>query len=341
MAKAPSPRALLPAALIAMVAAGEARAQATVAEPLPPDPYGVFAFILENDTFGGTDKYYTNGFLFAWRAPSYNPPAWLGALTDRPSLLFPAGGTARWGLSFGQKKFTPEETLLFNPDPNDRPYAGWLYGSVALYSSTATELGSLELQFGVVGPAALGQQVQNITHDLMQIDRAFGWRSQLKDEPGVNLILARQWRYNQPFGDGGLAWGVVPNVTVSLGNVQTYASVGGLLRIGNDLEADFGPPRARPASAGSTFFEPTGRWGWYGFAGVEGRAVGRDIFLDGNTWRDSRSVEREDFVVDATLGVALMMPRARLTASYTIRSQEFVAQREAAQFGSVSIAFRF
>ncbi|WP_431267587.1 lipid A-modifier LpxR family protein [Dankookia sp. P2] len=36
--------------------------------PRPADRAGTFAFILENDTFGGTDKYYTNGFLFAWRS---------------------------------------------------------------------------------------------------------------------------------------------------------------------------------------------------------------------------------------------------------------------------------
>src|SRR3954470_21284655 len=31
----------------------------------------------------------------------------------------------------------------------------------------------------------------------------------------------------------------------------------------NALDADFGPPRARPVAAGSLFFEPGERWGWY------------------------------------------------------------------------------
>jgi len=69
--------------------------------------------------------------------------------------------------------------------------------------------------------------------------------------------------------------------------------------------------------------------------------VARDISLDGNTWRDSRSVDREVLVGDASLGFALIFESARLTATYTIRSKEFETQREAAQFGSVSIAFRF
>ncbi|WP_431267588.1 lipid A-modifier LpxR family protein [Dankookia sp. P2] len=122
---------------------------------------------------------------------------------------------------------------------------------------------------------------------------------------------------------------------------RTYASGGVMFRVGTKLDADFGPPRARPATAGSVFFEPDGGWGWYAFAGLDGRVVGRDIFLDGNTWRDSRHVDKEPVVADASLGAAMIMPWARLTMTYTLRTREFTAQRELAQFGSVSLAFRF
>lgn len=305
------------------------------------DPAGSFAFLLENDTFSGNDRYYTNGFLFAWRAPSYDPPAWLGRLTDGPSLFFPGGGVTRWGLSFGQKIFTPEDTLATNPDPQDRPYAAWLYGAVTLHAYNAQALGTLELQVGVVGPSALGEWVQNTTHDMMRIDRAYGWDYQIHDEPGVNLVANRQWRLNGEPDSAGRRFGWVPSLAASLGNVHTYAAGGVLLRYGTELEADFGPPRVRPVSAGSVFFQPTGRFGWYVFGGVEGRAVARDISLDGNTWRDSRSVDRETLVGDASAGLALIFESARLTATYTIRSKEFETQREAAQFGSISIAFRF
>ena len=63
--------------------------------------------------------------------------------------------------------------------------------------------------------------------------------------------------------------------------------------------------------------------------------------LGGDTRRDSRSVDRENLVTDASLGAALVMPRARPTATDTIRSREFTTQRGAAQFGSLSLAFRF
>ena len=316
-------------------------AAAETPQPRVADPAGTFAFLIENDSFSGRDRFYTNGFLFAWRAPSYDPPAWLAGLTDRDGLLFPAGGTQRWGLAFGQKMFTPEDTLARDPDPRDRPYAGWLYGALTLHSYTDRSVGTLELQLGVVGPAALGEQVQNTTHDLLNIDRALGWSAQIRNEPGVNLVLNRQWRMNGAPDAEGRRFGLVPSVAASLGNVHTYAAAGLMLRYGTELDADFGPPRVRPVSAGSVFFQPTGRFGWYAFAGVEGRAVAHDVTLDGNSWRDSRSVEREPLVGDASAGVALVMERARLTATYTVRTREFETQSNFAQFGSLSLAFRF
>lgn len=325
------------AVLLGALAVMPARAE----ERVRGDHHGTWSFTYENDLLAGTDRYYTSGFQFAWRSSSYDPPAWLAFLTDRPSLIFPPGGTPRWGLAFGQNIFTPADTDRRNPDPLDRPYAGWLYGTINLTSYTAREYGSIELQVGVVGPSALGEQTQNNVHDFLNIDRAFGWNYQLKDEPGVNVILTRQWRFNSDPVWDDIAIGFVPTVMASLGNVQTYAGAGLMVRFGNELEADFGPPRMRPSVAGSAFYQPDGRWGWYVFGALEGRAVAQDIFLDGNTWRDSRSVEREPLVGDASAGVAIIMPFARLTIAYTARSREFETQRNSAQYGSASLSFRF
>jgi hypothetical protein len=339
------------AASAALATALSLAAPAALAEQRIPllDDKATWSFTLENDLFAGTDKGYTNGFLFSWRSSSYNPPTWLAWLGAHSRVLLPRDGALRWGLAFGQNIYTPSETKLRTPDPKDRPYAGWLYGSfvVASYadrSARVTEYGAFELQLGVVGPSALGEQVQNNVHDFINVDRALGWDRQLKDEPGVNLILTRQWRLNQPL-DGenpwGLAVGVVPAVTVSLGNVQTYASAGMLMRIGSNLYADFGPSRIRPAPAGTGFFQPDGKWGWYLFGGFEGRGVAHDIFLDGNTWREGPSVDKRLVVGEGVFGAALVMPWARLTYSHTFRTREFWGQKDMPEFGSVTLSVRF
>ena len=328
-----APAGRIAAALAFAVIAGPAFGQA----PAPAER-GTFTFTYENDLLAGTDRYYTSGVQAAWRSAPYEPPAWIAA---GPGIVLPADGSLRWGLAFGQNIFTPDDTTLRNPDPNDRPYAGWLYGSGSLSSTTPTAYGSSELQLGMVGPSALGEQTQNGVHDILNVDRAYGWDYQLKDEPGVNLVLTRQWRLNsEPIWDD-IAVGFVPSLTASLGNVQTYGSAGLMVRVGNDLSADFGPPRMRPSVSGSAFYEPVRRWGWYVFAGFDARAVALDIFLDGNTWRDSRSVDKETFVGEATAGFAVFTPIGRVTFSYAARTREFQAQRESAQFGSISLSMQF
>jgi len=312
-----------------------------VRETQIPDPRGTFSFMLDNDLFAGTDKNYTSGFQFDWRSPSYEPPPWLSAVTGRMSLIFPEGGTQRWGVSFGQNIFTPEDTSRRNPDPRDRPYAGWLFGSISLASYTPTSYGSVELQMGIVGPGALGEQFQNGVHRARGFDIAYGWDHQLKDEFGINVIAGRQWRWNYETGIEGLQYGFVPSVTAAVGNVYTYASGGMMVRIGSNLNSDFGPPRTRPAQSGSAFFQPDDNFGWYAFAGVEGRAIARNIFLDGNTWRDGPRVDREPLVGDLSVGFAVMFRRARLTATYTARTQEFTTQGGGSQYGSIAVAFRF
>ncbi|MBR0651630.1 lipid A deacylase LpxR family protein [Roseomonas terrae] len=324
------------AALAGLLLAAPAVAQQAV--PGPEPRFGTFTLTYENDTFAGTDRYYTSGFQLAWRSAPYEPPSWIA---NGPGIVLPAGGTLRWGLAFGQSIFTPEDTALRNPDPNDRPYAGWLYGAISLSSTTPSSYGSIELQLGMVGRSALGEQVQNGVHDLLNIDRAYGWDYQLKDEPGINLVLTRQWRFNsEPIVDD-VSVGFVPSLTASLGNVQTYASAGLMVRVGNELRSDFGPPRMRPSISGSSFYVPERPWGWYVFGGFDVRGVAYDIFLDGNAWQDSRHVDKEYFIGEVSAGVAVFTPLGRLTFSYAARTREFQTQRETAQFGSVSLSVQF
>ena len=78
---------------------------------------------------------------------------------------------------------------------------------------------------------------------------------------------------------------------------------------------------------------------WYAFAGIEGRAVGRNIFLDGNSWGTSRSVQKYNLVSEFDAGVALQFPAFRLLGSYSRRSNEFVYQRGNDQLASFTLSF--
>jgi len=313
----------------------------------PPDWRGTLSVAVENDTFArsGSDRNYTNGVQASWRSPSADLPqplAWL----DRQLGFLMGPGDLRWGLAIGQTMFTPLDTSRRNPDPNDRPYSANLFGAVSLSRASEQRLTVVELQVGVVGPSALGRQAQNGFHSIIGAERSFGWATQLRDEAVFNLVVERKWRV--PIGAiGTLQFEALPSVSVSLGNGNLYGALGGTLRMGQGLLADFGPGRIRPALAGSNYFQPDanrdGRnWGWYVFAGLEGRAVGRDIALDGNTWRDSRRVDSRPFVADAQAGAAVFWGSYRLAYSHVLRSEEFYGQRGGVtQYGSLNLAVRF
>lgn len=330
-------KALWAGAVASMVAAP--LAAQTVAPP--PDPDGTLGFSVENDVLNGTDRNYTNGLLLTWRSPSADLPAPLAWL-DRQLDFVQGPGRLRWGLAFGQSIFTPTDTEARNPDPNDRPYAGLLYGALSLSRVTDTSLSVLELQAGMVGPSAGGKFVQNGFHAAIGVEPSNGWDYQLNDEPVVALILDRKWRVRLA-GDENFGFELLPSATVSVGNLATYVGGGGLLRVGRNLDADFGPPRIRPALAGSAFFQPRGdSFGWYIFAGAEGRAVARDILLDGNTWSDSRNVDSRPLVGDLQAGIAVMWHGVRISYTQVWRTEEFYGQRGGMQqFGSLNVSVRF
>ena len=174
------------------------------------------------------------------------PIAWI----DRQLDAGFGPGSTRWGLSFGQNLYTPQDKYINPPNPRDRPYAAHLYTSLTLDRTTATAQTIAELQLGVVGPSALGEEVQNNYHRLIRVRRLDGWDSQLRDEPTANLLVERRWRI--PTGTGtvlGLDTELLPSAVATLGNVAVYAGVGGTARIGQGLDADWGPaphpPRRR------------------------------------------------------------------------------------------------
>src|SRR3546814_4428144 len=98
---------------------------------------------------------------------------------------------------------------------------------------------------------------------------------------------------------------LTPHIGGALGNVYTYGAGGVTLRLGEDLPSDYGPPRLRPALPGSDYFRPSDWFGWYLFVGAEGRLMVRNIFLDGNTFEDSHSVDKYPLVFDLQAGIAV------------------------------------
>ena len=77
------------------------------------------------------------------------------------------------------------------------------------------------------------------------------------------------------------------------------------------------------------------------FGGLEIRAVARNIFLDGNTFGSSHSVEKNYLVGDFQGGLALVVHRMRAAFTYVYRTPEFRLQDEADRFGAITLSLIF
>lgn len=314
-----------------------------------PETKGALTLIGENDSLSsGADRNYTSGVKVEYVSPVGVLPKWARGFGDftrattntRPSF---------WGLGLGQSIYTPQD-IAANPAPPDQhPYAGWLYAQVMIAAEENVVarppdyIDLFELEFGMVGPSAQGRQAQSGIHQLLGAPKPNGWDSQLHDEFAFAATVERRWRAakvfdNLPFD---LEMDATPGLAVTLGTLRTEAKAGASFRLGQHLADDYGPPRVRPALSGVGYFKASSAFSWYLFGGVDLRAVGRDLFLDGNTFRDSASVERKPYVADAQAGLAAQAGDWRLAYTYVIRTEEFVGQTTPQDFGSVALSWRF
>ncbi len=301
---------------------------------------GTLSLTVENDAVaGGTDRNYTSGVRLGYLT---GPDRVWGIVDGLAGLLLAAEeeDVVRFGIAIGQSMFTPQDIEEEAPLPDQHPYAGWLYADLSILVEREHSLDTLSLQGGVVGPDAGGEWTQTNIHELIHSDEPKGWDNQLRHEAGVVVTFDRKWRALAEWEAVGLGVDITPNAGFSLGNVLTQATAGLTLRLGNDLADDYGPPRIRPSLAGGGFFNPSDGFGWYVFAGAAGRAVAYNIFLDGNTIRDSLEVDRRPFVLDVQVGVVIQLLRAQLALTVVGRTEEFETQEKEQIFGAVSLSFK-
>lgn len=311
----------------------------------PPEKYvddkNILTLIYENDIFLGKDRDYTNGVRLGWNSSEANAPDWVKWPAEH-FLPLASDGDKRLSMSLGQSMFTPTDLSQSAPITNDRPYAGWLYGSIGVVSDTGKTLDNVVLTVGVVGPYSLAERTQKFIHrHVTNSPIPRGWNNQLDNEPGIILTYERKWRSLYHVSPFGIELDMTPAAGVNVGNIETDAIVGSMFRIGYDLPADYGPPRIRPSLPGSDFFIPTKALGGYLFGGFEGRGVARNIFLDGNTFSDSQSVDKKNWVGSATLGAAMTYGDVRLSYTHVFMTKEFYQQTSAEQFGALTLSYRF
>ncbi len=334
---------LLPALLTVMPA---------VADECPERRNWSLALRVDNDLFGGRgqDQGYSNGLQLTAVSPNIadyvgdpclSPPA--RALNRYLDWLQPGAYEQRnMVVAVQQALYTPADKLPRTVIADDRPYAAALLFSVGYNARDGDSLRASHLRLGVVGPAALGHEVQDAWHHLIGVSRFHGWDNQLHNEPVFQFIHERLRKFDYAPLAGDLDHDLILHWGGALGNFGTHANAGFEWRLGWHLPDDFGSAPLRPAGENAA---PRGggeqAWGGHLFINLDSRWVLRDITLDGNTFRDSHHVDKRKFVTDLGFGMAFTYGEWKFAFARYFRSREFDGQRERPVYGSFTIGRRF
>ncbi len=317
-------------------------------------------FQLDNDLFSGSDKNYTNGIRlgFVRELPSDKEfdrflekhllrltgaddraDTFQWRLHDRDNLRFASG------VGLTQLMFTPDDPEALSAPEGQRPYAGWLGLELTLNAKNSDRVSGITLTIGTTGDASFAEPAQDWVHEEISNSPEYqGWDSQVPNQVTINLHFDHKQRISRleklrlgPIDfDGYYEWGG------AIGNFQTNAYVGSLLRFGYKLPATHSTPRVQVGSFGHELFRESSEkrhpFSALGFFGVRAAAVAHDITMDAGWFDDfDTGVESKLYMGELLLGFGLRYGVADLSYSHTIRSDEFYDQKKNQQFGSVML----
>ena len=314
----------------------------------------ILAVIQENDKFSDPftvhhqDRHYTQGLKLVYLFGEDASPAWMTDLARNLPEFGIETHTSRGGFVFGQNIYTPGDLSAKTLISADRPYAGWLYlGAVLQRRGTVAGavpvLESFEVDLGFTGQETLAEASQKTIHRWYYPDNIpRGWGNQLETEPALLLKYGRVWRL-APAGAAARYVDLMPHVGAALGNVQIFGAAGATLRVGWNLPNDFGVQNIDSTIGVNGGFTPTDPpFGIHLLGRVEGRAVGQNLFLDGNTLRAGPSVDKLPLVADLSWGFVFQITRyVDVTYLRVFRTEEFEGQRGNDLFGSVTVKAKF
>ncbi len=304
--------------------------------------YERFNFYFENDVFGNTDSAYSDGSrlsLLMYRVDG--DKEWL-------NIPFTEGLERSHFISFSltQQMFTPKDLDQSTLIEDDRPYAGWLYGEIGLHQSSQVHLDSLSLQVGVVGPASGMEQLQEFVHKNIGSDIAQGWDNQIKNELGIELNYQHKWRF-VPKAILGVESSVIPYVGGEFGNIAIKANSGMLVRFGWNVPQDFG---SSTIDEGGENGIPVRRdclvktarpWSFNFYLAGGVTAVARDLFLDGNTFQESHSVDKNSIKAYGSFGFSGRYKNFNFDYIRTYHTRQFEQGTSHHSIGSIIVSYLF
>ena len=275
------------------------------------------SLIMQDDYFTGTDRGYTDGTELMW--------SWSPADTNSPVIKSTLGARNRM--------YTPDSIDAHTLLPTERPYCATLSLFYQQWRREDDELVKYEIEAGVLGPQAYGDQLQTWAHHAIKYEVPQGWDAQLRpNEPILNVYMER-WHPLGMIGDPD-AWqarldGVYGG---AFGTTFINAEGGICAKAGWNIPAD--------VAGGTVLANRNG--GWFVFLFVEPRCwlVAHNATL-GESFFHDRDNERRlmPAVGDAEGGITVGKGGFSLTYSDVTSTREFKHQNQKQSYGNIRLDY--
>jgi len=202
-----------------------------------------FSINLENDVVDGDDNHYTNGtsFMYLSNKDTNDLNKYDNKFFEYLSLIPTFTQDTKYqsiGLAYSQLAFTPDDLKRSDKIVGDIPYAGVSTLDFALFKWNEKLFHQYMITIGIVGPSTRTEEFQKSFHAITGNTKPQGWDNQLKDDFLYNFTYSFGYKnFNKKFNYGKMD--ITSSIRFDLGNYNTAAMIGTMLRYGNNYPDTF------------------------------------------------------------------------------------------------------
>lgn len=293
----------------------------------PYKKHGI-TILWENDflNFLKSDRYYSNGARIGYTSKEYdyfnedNPMSWAKNVSivsyNKPHIT-------RFHMSINQEMYTPA-THGPGIGKNDHPYGGFLYLNTGIFNRTADTEEHIGVKLGVVGSYSLAGQLQTFLHSSTgQLVFAEWDKSQLNNEfifnPYYQITLRKYIFKTKPF-----SMDILGTFDTALGNADTHFGAYGLIRLGHNLDNDFGIPKMNLEQDYAPVHSD--KFSIYVFAGGGAKVTLHNIFVKGNSVQSDLGYNLSILRYEASAGLVMSFYGVRLGYIWTYYTKDYTVQ---------------
>lgn len=293
----------------------------------PYKKHGI-TILWENDflNFLKSDRYYSNGARIGYTSKEYdyfnedNPMSWAKNVSivsyNKPHIT-------RFHMSINQEMYTPA-THGPGIGKNDHPYGGFLYLNTGIFNRTADTEEHIGIKLGVVGSYSLAGQLQTFLHSSTgQLVFAEWDKSQLNNEfifnPYYQITLRKYIFKTKPF-----SMDILGTFDTALGNADTHFGAYGLIRLGHNLDNDFGIPKMNLEQDYAPVHSD--KFSIYVFAGGGAKVTLHNIFVKGNSVQSDLGYNLSILRYEASAGLVMSFYGVRLGYIWTYYTKDYTVQ---------------